>query len=247
MCPRPLCLLCLVSTALPAMLFSACSSAPKNDHFLHKIIVNNIHFRRPAGPGADPSGGPGGTDYRSDPAPDARLDCRPAAELFNGIDIKAVRECLSDKTTATPVSYRLRREAVPKLVLNVDEPEKVSLCVYKTLPEIPVPREIFFETNEYGQMLCYSARLDIEADELAGAKMPMAKIDVTIPLPLKRPPKDDAETVRLLQSWALTPLWGAGRDGKPELKSKIVTKQLCKKCIGEKNLMQRESVPAYWP
>ena len=109
------------------MLFSACSSAPKNDHFLHKIIVNNIHFRRPAGPGADPSGGPGGTDYRSDPAPDARLDCRPAAELFNGIDIKAVRECLSDKTTATPVSYRLRREAVPKLVLNVDEPEKVSL------------------------------------------------------------------------------------------------------------------------
>ncbi len=146
--------------------------------------------------------------------------------------------------------YELQRSAVPVLRLRLgkkEESDRIPACVKELLSEIPVPREIIFQSPATGTFSCYSARLDVEADERLGVKLPIAKFDLSILLPLKEAPRDAREAERVLTAWSLTPFFGTER-GKGALVAKIVPDHLCRQCMGEKELRtERDWVPLLWP
>ena len=223
---------------------SGCSglrTAPRHEHQISHLIPYTLRVRRPPGPGADPRVGPGGTDYTSHPLPSANLDCETARELFANLDLAGLRTCLSSLKSS--VRYRLKRVDAP--ALELEGPEHAPACLNALLPSIPVPREIFFQSEDEERLLCYSSRLDIEANELAGFKVPSHRLDVRLDFPLLAPPKDDDETRRLLLSWAITPFWN---ETTSELPSHIVTDEVCRACLGEKNMIKPQDGPqASWP
>src|SRR5437867_1690517 len=120
-----------------------CSSIQKkeqarNRHALHQLFLANLHFRRPAGPGADPKVGPGGPDYFGSPVSDSSTyDCEPLSALHREMKMAEVRECLSSVKPFYRVGYRLRRDAVP--TLEIADSELTPECMKKLLPVLPVP------------------------------------------------------------------------------------------------------------
>lgn len=237
-------LLCVSSSLL-----GSCSSAVVYDkdreiHKIHKVILSNLRARRPPSLPADPKADPGGEDYRSQPVPDSRFDCQPIRDLFKGVLLKELRECLSKTQQPITVFYRLRRMAQPYWRIEEDE-EEVPACLKRALPEIPIPREIVFQSNDEGPMQCYSARLDISSDELLSAKMPMDKWLLKISFPISDPYKDEEQALKLLTAWALSPFLNLESR---EMNVRIVTEQFCKACIGEWEMFQQTGRPfTLWP
>jgi hypothetical protein len=212
-------------------------------HELHQLIPYSLKIRRPPGPGADPKVGPGGTDYTSHPLPDAKFDCETPTFLFSELKLDQVLQCVEDVKEASFVHYRLKRVPVPYLELQ--NPEDAPACLRTALPRIPVPREIFFESNDEGRVLCYSARLNIEANETAGLKLPTHRLDVRVDFPILAFPTTDDETRMLLLSWALAPFWN---ENMRSLSAHIVPDALCNACLGEKNrLKPKDPTPVPWP
>ena len=223
--------------------------APKNDHAVAKVLPSVIRIRRPPGEGADPQAGPGGVDYTSHPKPDAKFDCQPVAALFSAEQLKAVRDCLVSLKAPMTVKYRLLRDAEPVLTLK-DPTEQTPDCVKKDLARIPVPREIFFEgrTSEDEPLQCYSSRVPIEADRVLGMRLPKDRLEVEVALNKDLAGKNDAETLRVLAAWALAPFFTGKDGGGPYIPSKIVTDEICKKCLGEKDFGRKGEPPSgYWP
>jgi hypothetical protein len=225
-----------------------CKSAPrevKQTYFkkLHEVSFFDLMIRRPLWRGADPDAGPGGSDYRSDPLPDERLDCRPARELLADIGLDDVQRCLAGVNQAVTVVYRLERDPVPFLYL--DDPEDAPACLRERVEKIPVPREIFFFSNEEGRLRCYSSRLNVEANSLLSLKLPIKKVGVRIDFPLEQPPKNSDQTAWLLFSWILTPFWG---DEKGALRAKVVPDSICRTCFTEKAMITpSDPPPVLWP
>jgi hypothetical protein len=221
----------------------------KTEHSIQKVFVNKMRVRRPVGAGADPAAGPGGIDYRSDPLPNERMDCETLASLFSELDLPRVRMCLAQLDEETePVSYLLKRDARPSLVL--EKPEQAPDCLRLELPVIPVPREIVFQSPERGQYTCYAARIDLEANQIWGElKLPTDKLAVVLRFPLAKPPTNSEETIRVLAAWALTPIWGesSGKKGR-QLTAKIVPDGLCRRCLGNKDFQAEGSLDhLLWP
>lgn len=213
-----------------------------SEYRLHKIIPYTLRMRRPPGPGANPKAGPGGADYHSDPLPDAHFDCEGAAWLFRELKLDQVRSCLAPLKSIS-VLYRVKWLPTPYLELDLSD--DTPACLKSVLAAIPVPREIFFQSNEDGRLECYSSRLQIESNEIAGFKMPIKKTSVKVDFPLVQPPKDDDETRALLLTWALTPFWDRA-DG--TLVSHLVPSQICTACLGEKTkLGPTDPEPQTWP
>lgn len=235
---------------------SACTHAPKSVatgpaqplpkqvsvYHLHKLIPYTLRVRRPASPGANPKVGPGGIDYRSEPLPDAHFDCETATWLFRELKLADIRSCLAPLKSLS-VSYRVKWLPVP--YLELDAGDETPECLKSTLSSIPVPREIFFQSNEDDRLECYSSRLNIESNEIADFKLPIAKTAVKVEFPLLQPPKDDDETRMLLLTWALTPFWDRS-DG--TLLSHLVPDTICGACLGEKTKLGPTSPkPLSWP
>lgn len=241
-----------IAVALALVSGAACSTGGRggeNEHSIQKVFVNKLRVRRPLGASVDPQAGPGGTDYRSNPLPNERLDCETLASMFSELDLGEARRCLSSLGEGTPpVSYRLRRESRPFLELK--SPEDAPACLRLALPRIPVPREILFQSPEKGQYTCYSARLDLEANQTFGElRLPTNRVEVLLKFPLAKKPSDDEETIRLLGAWALTLIWGESSGGKERrLAAKIVPDRLCRRCLGDESF-QKEGDPDHllWP
>ena len=236
----------------PLVFFDGCSSTGRdggNEHEIQKVFINKMRVRRPLGEGADPKAGPGGLDYRSDPLPNERLDCETLTTMFEGVDLRGLRACFAKLTAETPaVSYRLRREHRP--YLELENPDDAPACLRLELLRIPVPREIVFQSPEKGHYTCYSARVDLEANQLwGGLKVPTDRLSILMRFPLTKHPSNDEETVRVLAAWALTPIWkeGSGKKGR-QLSAKIVPDRLCRRCLGEKDFLS-EGDPDHllWP
>jgi len=147
------------------------------------------------------------------------------------------------------VQYRLKRDMVPWLILEVPEqqPELVPQCLREKFPRLPVPRELFFQTYEEGQLQCYSSRVDLEKDEVLWTKVPFWGRLVKISFPIDPLPKTDEESVLLLLSWVLTPFWHEG-EGKRYFQSWIMTDTVCERCFGDKDLLRPSDPPGrLWP
>ncbi|HUP57964.1 MAG TPA: hypothetical protein VM598_10965, partial [Bdellovibrionota bacterium] len=132
--------------------FAACSSAPParypdGEHRLTSLILYNLQVRRPVGAGADPKAERGEPGWKSDPPPDAKLDCKPASELFASVDAPRLRKCLESlKKGPLSVEYVLRREVQPDFAL--EDEAKAPACLRELIPRLPVPREIVFQAEE---------------------------------------------------------------------------------------------------
>ncbi len=239
----------LLMGLLVGLLVLACSSAEKrerdsNRRTIRKLIPYSLHYRRTPFIGADPAVGPGGIDYQTNPRPGARFDCEPMKSLFKEIDLISLRRCLGTLKSDLVVLYRLKRDPAPFLVLD-ENPEMKPDCLRTALANIPVPREIFFQSNEEGVMSCYSSRLDIEADELFWVKVPKAKTALRLDFPLASPPETDEQTHLLLMSWAMAPFW---RDPGHHLISHLVPDALCRACLGKENMLENSGPPVLlWP
>lgn len=236
-----------------AEVFTACSGLKKHEHAVAQVVPYNMRFRRPVYVGAVDDSNPGEEDFQSNPLPTERYDCDKPDVLLKEIDLKAARECLNsvpktekkgeeEVVVKRKIDYALKRgtrstlELIP--AVSKDHPELNTPECFKTaLPIIPVPREIFFQgmsTEEKPatqEPVCYASRLIGDKDQVLGRKVPFGKVVVTLPLPLAAPLANDEETIKYLTAVAVTPIW---QQEKNFFRSKVVTRTICMKCLGEK-------------
>lgn len=226
------------------------SSKTKDEVSIHKLFAETIRVRRPSGPGAAPDVGEGGNDFRSNPVPDARFDCKKPGEVLGArLNLPEVRGCLRSLPPGTHLKYKLDRSDEPELVFESEAEDGGPACVARTFARIPVPREIFFQTldleNE-GTLECYSSRLDIEKDEWLGAKGP-SSWETSLLFPLSDPKilESDEEFIREATAWMLTPFFDPDTHA---MRSRLVADKYCRQCIGEKEMLTPKSPPTpYWP
>lgn len=239
--------------ALASCAGKATAPAKRVEHPVFRIALDHVHARRPSAAGAKPDVGPGGEDYVSNPRPGPSFDCVPMEALFSGISTSEAISCLASIQERKKAVYRLKREPVPYYELQAPEdiPALLPECLKKTIPRIPVPREIFFQSDAkkdlQGAMECFSARLPIESDEVPalGLKWPLLRTQLEIDFPLEVPPASSAMLIRLLATWVLTPFF---EEESGELRSTLVPKALCRRCLGEKRLLgPHEPMPIFWP
>lgn len=230
------------------LVISGCSSASlQNTHELHKILLYNLHLRRPDAAGAQPNADLGDYDYESHPSPNARLDCEPLKVLYKEIPLKSLRECLLDPSkmqAAAGASYRLRRATTPYLEI-VEKDELAHFCFKQYLPKIPVPREIFFQSNESGQLSCYNSRMPMAEEEFLGINSFLFRTVVKISLSKVQVPETDEAWTMLLGTWSMIPFFD-GESG--VIFSKVVPTDICRQCMSEKNMFKEEDpLPPFWP
>lgn len=213
-----------------------------------RIWPHLMRVRRPKTESANPVAQAGGSDYQTTKEVDPRFDCRPVDSLFPEFQASKLRACFLTIAPNTTVTYRFVRKAQP--YFEIDEPEEAPECLVHYLKTIPVPREIIFQTPVKSNLDCYTARVDLESSEKFGIKMPMARLDMNVRFPLRRLPSDDADTLRLIQGWALTPFFKDVRnaDSVPEVSATLMPERLCKACMGEKTLSKDLELEApLWP
>lgn len=237
-----------------------CSSAEKEERersrvWIDKLALINLHYRRPQAASADSDAGPGGEDYQSHPLPNSRLDCMPADQLFQGLKLDAIRSCLSSSNLSAQdfiLTFSVQKSIQPVLVLKKEEVKKGQprrpVCVDQLLSEIPVPREIYFQGVREGhgrELGCYAAGIVPETAPLVGFRLMPQKTDLALRIPPVRPLKSIQDVRLLLLAWVLKPFWDAQRN---LIEARVVPDQLCRVCIGEKNLVQFKVPPVpLWP
>lgn len=237
------------ASAAAALLAGAtgCSSGPSGryQHAIHHLALDNVQFRRPPVESATDSVDPDEEGYRTTPMPSARLGCQNRHEFFANLDFGKVGNCLNSIKEEYRAFYRLERDIQPKLVL--EDPEKAPQCLRELLPELPVPREIVFQTDEEAEnpLSCYASRLDLSADRFLGIPNPLKHTYVQVGFPLISPDlaATPARTVNFLASWVLTPFFSDTR----ELSAKVVPNVVCRACMGDMGLLKPEDRPVYWP
>src|SRR5690606_18597824 len=101
-------------------------------HEFDRVVAEPMRVRRPAGPGADPSVGPGEPDYLGHPLPNEKFDCEPPSSLFTFERVTEIRRCIESVREPLALTYRLRRNPIPELTLSF--PESGS-DAYRGLPE----------------------------------------------------------------------------------------------------------------
>lgn len=228
---------------------SGCASTPKGLRKLHGVGIFHLKIRRPTGKGADPQAGPGGNDYRSESEVGQNLDCKSSNELFSQIHLSELKGCLelmkTDLKDELDVEYRLTRSDEP--TLDLVQTKNTPECLKAALPQIPVPREIFFQSDEEGAPGCYSSRLPIEADKVLGRKMPIARVNLLVQLPIADVPQSDHDLVNLLKTWVLSLFF---TNTEPRTVSAwIVPRSLCAQCFGgyDELVKPHDPPPTLWP
>ncbi len=233
----------LFSYTVFLILFS-CTSTPVNTHKISKIVPTTLKVRRPLSPGADPHAGPGGVDYKSTPLPDKKLDCDSISSIYKNLPLDKILACFPTLDEPMDVIYHLIREPLPYFLLEEEE-EETPECLKKFLREIPIPREIIFQapTEEKGKYLCYSSRLDIEAEHWMDVHLPKNRLDLVLHLPIKNIPKNKEEVLSELTRFSLAPFLQG-----EFFHAKILTDSLCRVCIGDRDQVKKEDLtPIFWP
>lgn len=245
-----------VLAAAVSLVLCACASGPKKNrvHEFDAVIAEPMRIRRPPGPGADPSVGPGGEDYTARPVPDAAYDCRAPESLYEAARVAEIRACAASITTPLTLTYKLARNAVPTLELFSPEEgseQRAALpeCIRKLLVRLPVPREVFFLAEKPDQegYQCYSTRLDVESDTPLGVRLPLDRWLMDIQFPLEAPTPDDAAMSRVLVSWSLTPVM---KPGGPfdKIRGTAVPEGIFRQCFGDMEIPKRKfPYPPTWP
>ncbi len=241
-----------------AFITSACSSTPKDMHWTSQLYPPTLMVRRTPHAPARPKAMGSEPEFKSDPLPNEHYDCEPIGAMWKGMDLKANRECLSTVNTTKErleVSYRLVRDPAP--YLQPLDPEETPACLKETLPKIPVPREIFFQTQlravglvkagqEATSLSCVNARINLEDDELWGWKLPIGRVNLAMVFPMMELPSNDDETRMLLQAWGLRLLRDPERQ--QQFPVKIVPDFICRRCLGRDRWLEPHNpLPPLWP
>lgn len=215
-----------------------------------KLVPATLKLRRPSGNEPDPQAGPGGLDYkRTEDVQDP--ECQTIAQALSAVDIPVVLKCF--KTFKSPVikNYRLIRGSEPYLELESEEDEPT--CLTTSLKRIPLPREIVFVAPEpepnHDKFRCLASRLDIEADQWMGFKLPKNRVALSLALPFKEPLETSDQFKRWYGGVVLAFFWDKSRGGIP---SRIVTKRFCEACLGLKAMPDPEALGRgeqiiFWP
>src|SRR6185437_12031035 len=94
------------------------------------------------------------------------------------------------------------------------------------------------QSTDEGNLNCYSARLDIEGDQVLHLKIPFKdREDLVVKFPLDQSLQDDDAVLRLLSAWSVSPLWPLGKEDGSFLPSTIVPDRTCRQCLGKENLV----------
>lgn len=256
--------------AVAVLCATACSSAPKQETVLKGMYLPTLHVRRPPGAPADPLAYTFEKGYRSDPLPDARLDCAPADTLFKDIALARVRECLKqlneplprknpdpkqkEETLYPQLHYRFVREPQPSLELVVpdstkdpDDARRVPACIRQVLPQILVPREVVYQSaaSPEERPVCYVSRVSVEK-EMAFWLFETHKIALKVDFPISPLPASDEEVRALLKAWALAPLWEDPSEPRV-LHGKILPDPACGRCMADHLIHPLDPRPPLWP
>jgi len=239
--------LCLLWLFLTVFLGAGCASGQKTDkHHVRKIILSNLHYRRPVQRGANFNAEHLEADFESKPRPDHKLDCEPLKSLFTGLDLEAVRECLktvNDEGRAKKITYKLRREITPFLELE-EKNKETPPCFVQILKVLPVPREIYFQASEAGSLSCFNARIPLVKEDVLGLSELFSSTQLNLTFPKFPLPEGDEETILLLGTWVMAPFFKGG----PFVESKLVPQSLCSTCFEGKGLFKETDVlPPFWP
>ncbi len=244
----------LSAVAGALLFFEACSSTPKNTFTLTEFYTAPIRIRRPTYAPSNPTAGPGGIDYQASPAPSKNFDCQDSSALFRNLQKPQLLACLmkiqTEGSVDEPKIVKYDLELGVQPVLKLDEDLEKPTCLRTTLPEIAVPREIFFQsdlkTGEGERLTCFSSRLEIEKGETLGIRLSSSGGVLKLTFPIDPFPKSIPDLDRLLTAWALTPLFKPAKE--PFVEAKIVPDSLCKKCFDRKDVLQRRPKdPPKWP
>ncbi|MBI2711900.1 MAG: hypothetical protein HYX41_03400 [Bdellovibrio sp.] len=197
--------------------------------------------------GAEPQANRGDWDYESKTKPNAKLDCQPYPQLFEKFPLAALRICLkqvNETGKEIHLNYLLKREIVP--VLELEDPEEAPSCVQEVMKTLPVPREIFFQSENEGKTACYNARLSPQVeDSLLSLKKWLRKFHLNISFPMNRLPLNDEETSMLLETWSISPFWNPDRTA---VVGRVVPDSICNRCMGEETLLDpKKGLPPAWP
>lgn len=230
-----------------SFIFSGCSSASKKSvHSIHQLWLYNLHYRRPPQIGADPDAAYGELEYESHPKPNAQFDCLPLKNLFSNLNLDSIRSCLQSSNQmmmSQSLYYELHREISPYLALQ--DPDQAPDCFRALLVNIPIPREIFFQSNEGGQLNCYSSRIWLSKDVFLGIKDSLSSFNVEVKFPIPNLPTTHDETLMLLTSWVMMAYWDDSGHG---FVSRIVPDDMCQKCMGRENMfLEGDRLPPLWP
>lgn len=224
---------------------------PDPQYKVKNILTETLRVRRPKYRGANPKADPGTKEYKSEAPVGSDFDCRRPGWMLRGRDLLQIRQCLlsfedineEEEDVTLEYTYRLIRKNQPYFELEglkdyledkeaKDEDWKEN-CMYELLAQIPVPREIFYQSLEGGEPVCYSSRLGIEGNRVFGVKTPLKKFEMKIrfPLRIEESPNNNADVVRLLVAWGLTPFFGGGKD-QDFIPAKKVPDMICNRCLG---------------
>jgi hypothetical protein len=231
------------------LLSVGCATSRKREtHLLQKIILYNLHFRRPPQIGAGNFAEHLDLDFESNPKPNSHLDCEPLKSLFAEVDLARVRQCLSsmnDVSIKRKITYHLKREVMPFFELDSSGDDETSVsCVQEILQTLPVPREIYFQAPEAGRLSCYNARIPLVEEEMLGIKNFLFSTRLSLTFPITPLPEGDEETILLLGTWIMAPFFNSNG----AIESKIVPRDLCTTCFGGKGLfLETDSLPPFWP
>lgn len=241
-------LLLLVLGCLVGM--SSCSTPKLGTRVLKKIYIQNMAMRRPEGVGARFEAATDEEDYASHPLPDDRFDCRSANEFFSTLNLNEVANCLesSEEFLSTqPLVYRLYRKDQPYFELLPLDGKDYPACISNLIPQIPVPREIFFQAKEESGLGCYSARLPTEDEEFLKLKsmLHQFRLRASTQSFSEIPEIRAKEVVHLLSTWVVAPFLMEGEGG---ITSQVVVSPICSQCMGSKNLyLETDNLPPDWP
>jgi 1-acyl-sn-glycerol-3-phosphate acyltransferase len=227
---------------------AGCAGSPKNTFTLTEFWAAPIRVRRPEYAPSDPKAGPGGVDYQSTPAPDKSYNCEEPRSLLSKLDFSVVTACLrkiqTEGTVEESKKVKYFLELGPQPTLKLDEDPEKPTCLRSALPEIPVPREIFFHALREEQVSCFSSRLNIEQGETLGIRFSSKGSTLVLKFPLEKFPKDFSELERQILAWSFTPLFIY--DGEPTLEATVVPEALCQRCFGQKFQRPKQNPPT-WP
>jgi hypothetical protein len=245
---------------LTGIVLSGCSSVNQVElensrAWIDKMVLVNLHYRRPPGAAADPKAGPGGVDYQSQPLPNSHIDCEPFEKLFRGLRLSEIRACLGSANLNAQdfiLTYSVQKSIQPQLVLHKEEvkpnhPQRPE-CLDRLLSVIPVPREIYFQgvrTGHREELGCFAAGLPPDGSGVLGTRLASESTDLWVRVPPEKPLKSDQDVQLLLLSWSLRSFWKLDRN---QMEARVVPDRLCRLCIGESQLVSSgpPAVPL-WP
>jgi hypothetical protein len=178
----------------------------------HHLVIDSLRFRKA----------------------DRQFTCEKSDVFLSELKWNGILACLQSAQKDATLSFLVDREAEkPELVLQeLPKKSKAPLCVTTTLARIPVPREIFYQSDE---LSCFAS----------GLAMRQGEVRLDVPLPVTTLLRSEADARQLVLSWVLTLFWS---DEQQLFPAKPLTDSLCQECLGEGQVIRSLKPPrALWP